>query len=322
MAFTLGVSSAQSLAGRTQEEIALVVKEAEGGILTVEEQGAIGGISILEKETILASVQSQSPIPPDAFDPITQEQNRQGNQGEKEKRGVVGRREAAYRGITPKDESIASLRIIANLDLLTGQVNQTGLQTGGLTIYGTDQFILQNVAEPDDEKVQIVETFGEPIAFFYGRRPRMYTYSGILLNGSDSIPNQGKGLSEDEKRNTYSTLWRDNFKMAYELFLRGTKAARFRARAYLTYDRVVREGFIIRSNISQDIRPGMVNFMFSMFVTREVSLDGVRAIESNTDRGVVKAPALDEATVFSNIDVQFFKSLQAQAFVNLQRLFE
>ena len=229
----------------------------------------------------------------------------------KDKGQIVGRRNAVYRGFTPKEEQIASLRIITTQDFISqannflparNRVDVSKLAAGGVVIYGTDQFILQSATEPDDEKVQIVETFGEPVAFFYGRRPRMYTYSGTLLNGGDFF-------AQDLDRptifpNEYSTLWRDNFKLAYDLFLRGTRSVRFRARAYLTYDRVIREGYILRSNISQDIRPNMVNFMFSMFVTREISIDGVLALESNTLDGEAAPGRVDDALVFKQIQSQ------------------
>ncbi len=306
MPFTNNVAEVASIVGKTQEEVVAVVKHGQDpSSLDVDQLLAFIKISPTEVAKIEALLESKSPIPPDKFDEILTEQIRDGN---KDQAAIVGIRNQAYRGFTPKEEQIASLRIIANQDLLSGQTNQSKLKAGGIVIYGTDQFILQSATEPDDEKVQIVETFGQPVAFFYGRRPRMYTYSGTLLNGADTFASLDKSANNIPQSNidgitspAYSTLWRDNFKLGYELFLRGTRAVRFRARAYLTYDRVIREGFIVRSSISQDIRPNMVSLMFSMFVTREINLDGVRALESNTLDGKSAPGLTSDAIVFNNI---------------------
>ena len=306
MPFTTNVATVASVVGKTQEEVVAVIKhDQDPSSLTVDELLAFIKIPETEVALIEAFLESTSPIPPDKFSEVLTKQTRAGN---KDQAAIVGKRNQAYRGFTPKEEQIASLRIIATQDLLSGQVDQSKLKAGGIVIYGTDQFILQSAAEPDDEKVQIVETFGQPVAFFYGRRPRMYTYSGTLLNGADtftpsdvSANNIPQSTVDGESTSAYSTLWRDNFKLGYELFLRGTRSVRFRARAYLTYDRVIREGFIVRSSISQDIRPNMVSFMFSMFVTREINLDGVQALESNTLDGKSARGLASDAIVFKNI---------------------
>jgi hypothetical protein len=102
--------------------------------------------------------------------------------------------------------------------------------------------------------------------------------------------------------------------LAYDLFLRGTRAVRFRARAYLTYDRVIREGFVVRSNITQDINPNHVRFMFTMYVTRAINLDSVQAIESNTLDGLKSSGKLSDESILaaaagqesSGIDVSEF----------------
>lgn len=315
MAFTANVSAVAALVDKTQEEVVAVEKHKQDpSSLTVDELIAFVNIPETEVAQIEALLESKSIIPPDKFSEILTKQIRDGN---KDQAAIVGKRNQAYRGFTPKEEQIASLRIIANQDLVSGQVDQSKLKAGGIVIYGTDQFILQSATEPDDEKVQIVETFGQPVAFFYGRRPRMYTYSGTLLNGADtfstgdnSANNIPQSTVDGEATSAYSTLWRDNFKLGYELFLRGTRSVRFRARAYLTYDRVIREGFIVRSSISQDIRPNMVSFMFSMFVTREINLDGVQALESNTLDGKSAPGITNDALILRETKVSIGFNIQ------------
>lgn len=216
-------------------------------------------------------------LPRDSFDEVFAEQARRFARGEDRIQNAVNRRNAQYRSTRLKDENIASLRVIANLSAGNRDVEQRKRQGGGFLIFGTDQFVLQSAQEMDVERYQIVETFGEPVAFFFGRRPRVYNYSGFLFNSGSRFPG--------EDPSTRSKLWRDNFKLAYELFLRGTKCVQFRARVYLNYDLVLREGFILNNQIQQGIEPNMVRFSFSMFITREVNLDGVAALAANTLEG-------------------------------------
>ena len=65
-------------------------------------------------------------------------------------------------------------------------------------------FLLQSVSEDRMEKQQILETFGEPYIFFFGERPRILNFQGILINTFDF-----NGEAE----------WWHN----YDNYLRGTK---------------------------------------------------------------------------------------------------
>jgi len=222
-------------------------------------------------------------LPRDSFDlPFAQELLRL-TRGKKRDRNTVRARGETFRGHTPKEEQIASLRVITNLSAQARSVVGQKKKTGAFLVFGTDQFLLQQVSEQDVERYQIVETFGEPIAFFYGRKPRIYNYGGVLFNSGFRFDGAGKDFFSGSNAFTANTmLWRDNFKLAYDLFLRGTKCVRFRARVYLNYDRVLREGFILNNQITQSVHPNMVNFGFTMFVTREVNLDGIEALAKNT----------------------------------------
>lgn len=230
-------------------------------------------------------------IPRDAFDTAFARQLLRFSRGKNRLRASVFGRNRKYRGHTPKEEEIATLRIVSNLSASSRETSANKQKSGAFVIFGTDQFLLQSATEQDVERYQIVETFGEPVAFFFGRRPRIYTYSGTLFNSGFRFNGAGNNFFEDSTEfQVNSMLWRDNFKLAYELFLRGTKCVKFRARAYLNYDRVLREGFILNNQIIQNIHPNMVQFSFSMFITREVNLDGVEALQKNTLEGS-SAPA-------------------------------
>lgn len=109
-------------------------------------------------------------------------------------------------------------------------------------------FFLQSVAEAEQEKYQVVETFTAYYAFFYGRRPPIYTYSGILLND----PNNN---------------WMNQFRYMYDNFFRGTASAEIGAEAVIEYDKRVVSGYILNLNINQDAMSDKgVPFSFSMLV--------------------------------------------------------
>lgn len=111
-------------------------------------------------------------------------------------------------------------------------------------------FILEDVQEQMAERFQLQETFGDFNVFFFGRRAEIFTYSGTLVNA-------GKDLA-----------WRNNFLYNYENYLRGTKCAELKAHAYLLYDDVVREGFILSAAVSQNSTvEAAVKFTFTLLVT-------------------------------------------------------
>jgi len=236
------------------------------------------GVPTDPRDKIFGSIVSR--LAGDSFSATTLRQN------------VINRRNSTYRSTQLKEETVASLRIVAGKTEPNGDYSNFSNMGGGVTIFGTDQFALQSAAESDSERVQIVETFGEPVVFFYGRRPRVFSYNGFLFNSGQTQSLIPAASTDTFQRGSgeQSKLWRDNFKMAYDLFLRGTKAVEFKARCYLTYDRVVREGFLISMNMSQDIRPNMVQLAFQMFVMREINVDSVMAMATNTLDGV-PAPA-------------------------------
>ena len=74
--------------------------------------------------------------------------------------------------------------------------------------------------------------------------------------------------------NTQDYPWRDNWKEYYESRLRGTRLVEDKKRAYLTYDYVLREGYILSFSMSENAAmPNSLDFNFSMFITKEVNLN-------------------------------------------------
>jgi hypothetical protein len=110
-------------------------------------------------------------------------------------------------------------------------------------------FIIQSVEEQRAEKQQIVDTFGDTYIFFYGEQPRIVNFSGQLINTADFN-------------------WRSQFWHNYDKFLRGTKLVEQNARAYISFDTIVVEGYPLSVNaVDNSEAPYQVQFQMQMFVT-------------------------------------------------------
>lgn len=144
-----------------------------------------------------------------------------------------------YRNGNPADPSSEGLNArtlasndeeqIASMTLSQPSVNGSK----GILIDAYTRFFLQSVSEPEQEKYQVVETFTGFYAFFFGKRPPIYRYSGVLL----SDPNY---------------RWNNDFKYIYENFFRGTSAVELNAEVIITYDGRVVTGFPLSLTMQQD----------------------------------------------------------------------
>lgn len=202
------------------------------------------------------------------------------------------RRDIEEAGFEPKNDSLALIRIVTTKPLPS---NNPAMQKGPdvpETLDDTKEFILQSVQEMAHEKYQLIETFGDPVSFFYGQRPKIYQYSGVLVNSTNKP-------------------WRDNWKDMYEKKLRGSELVKQKARVYLTYDYVLREGYILDSAIRQiSAHPYHVDFNFTMFITREINLKPTTGTE--TERNPSDAQALQR---YSDQVAQTTYEARRQAFL-------
>lgn len=140
-------------------------------------------------------------------------------------------------------------RQIDELDVdAPAKIQIRGAVNGKEIVSDYTNFFLQAVSEAEQEKYQIVETFTAYYAFFYGKRPPIYNYSGMLVN--------------DQNNN-----WAGTFQFMYENYFRGTAAAELNAVARVSYGRKVVTGFILNLNLQQDaMSPNGIPFSFSMLV--------------------------------------------------------
>jgi hypothetical protein len=128
------------------------------------------------------------------------------------------------------------------------------------------KFFLESVTEDRMEKAQVVETFGEFIAFFFGRRPEIYQFGGRLLN-------------------TKNHDWKNDFQEMYDNFLRGTKAVENNATVFIQYDDVIAEGFIMGCHLEYH---GVTNnecpFNFTMLIINRAPINQLQRLRERRAR--------------------------------------
>jgi len=171
--------------------------------------------------------------------------------------GEAFRENSLARQLQSKRDQPAVIRLLKRVK--PGEKNpETGIEYGRpwvSIIPPNTKFFLEQVTENREEKVQVLDTFGEFIAFFFGARPEVYTYSGTLLNS----------LNHD---------WKNEFQLNYEHFMRGSKAVENRATMFLQYDDVIVEGYMMNSQIRQTAIEDMtVPFTFNLLVLNRSQLN-------------------------------------------------
>lgn len=168
------------------------------------------------------------------------------------------------RGIEVKKDTYATIKVIDALGRPVPLIDSSSaVDVAGIgqsTEYSN--FILQGVQEQRVEKQQIVETFGEDYIFFFGERPRIYTFSAILMN-------------------TRNFNWKSEWWKNYEDTLRGTKLLERNARMYLYYDDVVVEGYMLQAQATASVDdPYKLPLSFSVFCTNYSIIGEVGSIFS------------------------------------------
>ena len=121
---------------------------------------------------------------------------------------------------------------------------------------GFFDFFLQNIDESVEDKFQLVETLGDSYAIFgLGQKPKIFTYSGVLLN-------------------TKENDWRLNFIQMYDKYISISRLAKFHQNGVssnqvtLIYDTVTVRGALL--NLRTTLRADneiAVPFSFSMLIT-------------------------------------------------------
>lgn len=115
-------------------------------------------------------------------------------------------------------------------------------------------WILQTVREQRAEKTQIVETFGRSYLYAFGERPRVLSFTGVLLN-------------------TVDYNWRSVFWQNWDEYFRATKLLELGARVYISWDDILVEGYPLNAVAGESATvPNTMQFSFEFFVTNYTSL--------------------------------------------------
>jgi len=154
------------------------------------------------------------------------------------------------RGIQVTPNTYSTMRVLDAGGAPVGLINSSAPPNGTKSADMSANYILQSVSESRDEKLQLLETFGQAYGFFFGERPRVVQFSGVLVNTADFN-------------------WRSEWWENYENIFRGTKLVERNARLYISYDDIVVEGYMLNSVIGQqaEANPNLVSLNFSMWVT-------------------------------------------------------
>ena len=124
-------------------------------------------------------------------------------------------------------------------------------------LFQTNRFLLEQINEQDMERTALMETFGDPYLYLFGSRARVWSYGGTLFDT--------KGLD-----------WLNEWRAAYQKWVKGSASTKLKARAMLVYEDVAREGVIVTSNIGKSAQaPGMATLAFQMFVIKEHYIEGI-----------------------------------------------
>lgn len=173
-----------------------------------------------------------------------------------------------------------------------------------------DKFSLQNIAEPDAERYQLHETFESEVLFLFGRRPRIWTMQGIVLNGkSTKKPSDAAiflAIARGEKEADILKKWDErNHDWCNQLladwddFYRGSMAVEHRARTYLTYDDSVTEATLLELTVVRNSQiPSAVNATLTFVVHQ-------RAFVGQEYRDGITAPNLAELIDQTNASGSF-----------------
>lgn len=174
------------------------------------------------------------------------------------------------RGIVIKEDTYATLRVLLSDGtslLLVNAGSRDGMMCDDnkMRSVSYSNFLIQQVQEERVEKQQIVETFGEAFIFFFGERPRILNFQGVLIN-------------------TFDFNWEAEWWYNYDNYLRGTKCVENDSRVYITFDETMVSGYIMATNSTKSSQEkNYVPFSFQLFVTDYTDISRLGDPSANPD---------------------------------------
>jgi hypothetical protein len=138
--------------------------------------------------------------------------------------------------------------------------------------FQTNKFLLQSITKPQQEKFQVIETFGKSHVYFYGERTRVYTIQGVLLDAYfDSEP-----VSVTDS--SYKNMWTLGFQNFYDTELRGTRLIEENRIAALYVNGWLIKGYPISLTIMKEANqlPDATTFQMTWVIESELLLNAGR----------------------------------------------
>lgn len=197
------------------------------------------------------------------------------------------RESSLQRQLQTKPDSVATIRLIRRLNSVErSKVKSSERHLPWVNLIPPNtKFFLESVQENREEKVQVIDTFGEWIAFFFGKKPEVYSYSGTLLN----VKNHD---------------WKNEFQQNYDLFLRGSQAVKYRATMMLQYDDVIVEGYMLNASIQMTaIADNSVPFSFNLLVINRSAVNARSMLGARFERS---GGTMLERAIFENMNEALF----------------
>jgi len=140
-----------------------------------------------------------------------------------------------------KDGATLTIRVVPEDQKLSGswhQVARTWLQqTNGQPKNLTfDKFSVQSLNEPDQERYQIVQTFGGDFVYGFGRQPRIMQLTGSVVNGKIDVQVNGTTRSMD---------WKNALQRRYDRFYRLTRCIHNKQKILIYAEDTVYSGYLL-----------------------------------------------------------------------------
>jgi len=153
-----------------------------------------------------------------------------------------------YSGVIPRMGTVASICVMTS----EGELLSLMKAPGGESKHFTD-FTLVSWQHSPAERHQVTESFGTDYLKVFGRRAQYITFAGILIDSTDFN-------------------WKSVFLYNWDQTLRATRLVELDARAMLTTEDLVFEGYFLKMNVSKrGSNNRMVPFQ-AVFYAREVHI--------------------------------------------------
>jgi len=122
-----------------------------------------------------------------------------------------------------------------------------------------DKFSVMSITEPDEQRHQIHETFGADILQTFGRRPRILTISGQVVNGRMDVKFQGETRSMD---------WKNAFQRYYEKHYSAHACTRKRKKVRIFAQDTIYDGYMLNlvsavTAVDQGLAQVTITFLLS-----------------------------------------------------------